>query len=121
MIAPPWIRVSERWSQRSLRSLRMVCAETSKRLARSSTITRPKARAMLRISVWRWDSPAMAAPLRYFGAQRQFEAQSCRHGAADWCRGQRGRSAARAAGGPKQGNWLRQAKWYAALDKTTDG
>src|SRR6476469_8529378 len=36
----------------------MVCAETSKRLARSSTITRPKARAMLRISVWRWDSPA---------------------------------------------------------------
>src|SRR6476620_9272731 len=61
-MAPPWMRVSERWSQRSLRSLRMVCAETSKRLARSSTITRPKARAILRISVWRWDSPAIAAP-----------------------------------------------------------
>ena len=36
-MAPPWMRVSERWSQRSLRSLRMVCAETSKRRARSST------------------------------------------------------------------------------------
>ena len=54
--------VSERWSQRSLRSLRMVCADTSKRLARSSTITRPKARAILRISVWRWDSPATRHP-----------------------------------------------------------
>src|SRR5882724_12380316 len=62
MMAPPWMRVSERWSQRSLRSLRMVWAETSKRLARSSTITRPKARAMLRISVWRWDNPAITAP-----------------------------------------------------------
>src|SRR5262249_54953984 len=56
------MRVSARCSQRSLRSLRMVCAETSKRLARSSTITRPEARARLRISVWRWESPAMAAP-----------------------------------------------------------
>src|SRR5207248_6050542 len=53
---------SERCSQRSLRSLRMVCAETSKRRARSSTITRPEARAMLRISVWRLDSPATGAP-----------------------------------------------------------
>jgi len=35
---------------------------TSKRLARSSTITRPKARAMLRISFWRWVSPVTAAP-----------------------------------------------------------
>jgi hypothetical protein len=33
---------------------------TSKRRARSSTITRPEARAMLRISVWRLDSPATA-------------------------------------------------------------
>src|ERR1700676_5529011 len=40
----------------------MVCAETSKRLARSSTITRPKARAILRISFWRWVRPVMAAP-----------------------------------------------------------
>src|ERR1700685_2378126 len=31
----------------------MVCAETSKRRARSSTITRPWARAILSISVWR--------------------------------------------------------------------
>ena len=29
------------------------CAETSKRRARSSTITRPKARAIFRISFWR--------------------------------------------------------------------
>ena len=63
-MAPPWMRVSERWSQRSLRSLRMVCADTSKRRARSSTITRPKARAMLRISVWRCDSPATAGSFR---------------------------------------------------------
>src|SRR5665213_3393442 len=62
MMAPPWMRVSERWSQRSLRSLRMVCAETSKRRARSSTITRPNARAMLRISFWRWVRPVTAAP-----------------------------------------------------------
>src|SRR5215208_2411991 len=34
----------------------MVWAETSKRLARSSTITRPKARAIFRISFWRWVS-----------------------------------------------------------------
>src|SRR3954469_10364234 len=56
------MRVSERWSQRSLRSFRMVCADTSKRRARSSTVTRPKARAMLRISDWRCDSPATATP-----------------------------------------------------------
>src|SRR6266852_2449097 len=62
MMAPPWMRVSERWSQRSFRSLRMVCAETSKRRARSSTITRPKARARLRISFWRWVRPVMTAP-----------------------------------------------------------
>src|SRR6185295_2375227 len=62
MMAPPWMRVSARWSQRSLRSFRMVCAETSKSLERSSTVTRPKARAMLRISVWRCDSPATAEP-----------------------------------------------------------
>src|SRR6185369_9513998 len=105
MMAPPWMRVSERWSQRSLRSLRMVCADTSKRLARSSTITRPKARAMLRISVWRWDSPATAAPLR-----NRLGAQSCRYGAADWGRGQRGRSAARAIGQPKQLFWLRRLR-----------
>src|SRR3954469_24667969 len=37
----------------------MVCAETSKRLARSSTITLPKARARLRISDWRWLRPGM--------------------------------------------------------------
>src|SRR5437879_5947078 len=41
----------------------MVCAETSKRRARSSTITRPEARAMLRISVWRLDSPATGCTL----------------------------------------------------------
>src|SRR3984893_12098787 len=40
----------------------MVCAETSKRRARSSTITRPKARAMFRISDWRWVRPVMTAP-----------------------------------------------------------
>src|SRR5437763_5458142 len=62
MIAPPWIRVSDRWSQRSLRSLRMVWAETSKRLARSSTVTRPNVRARFRISFWRFVSPVTAAP-----------------------------------------------------------
>src|SRR5229473_323344 len=40
----------------------MVCAETSKRRARSSTITRPKARAIFRISDWRWVRPVMTAP-----------------------------------------------------------
>src|SRR5947209_3496701 len=40
----------------------MVCAETSKRRARSSTITRPKARARLRISFWRWVRPVITAP-----------------------------------------------------------
>src|ERR1700733_7716533 len=40
----------------------MVCAETSKRRARSSTITRPKARAMLRISDWRWVRPVTTIP-----------------------------------------------------------
>src|SRR5216684_6248459 len=40
----------------------MVCAETSKRRARSSTITRPKARARLRFSFWRWVRPVMTAP-----------------------------------------------------------
>src|ERR1700709_1888643 len=35
----------------------MVCAETSKRRARSSTMTRPVARAMFRISDWRWVRP----------------------------------------------------------------
>src|SRR5260370_32997603 len=40
----------------------MVWADTSKRRARSSTITRPKARAILRISFWRWVNPATAAP-----------------------------------------------------------
>src|SRR5437868_14169012 len=39
----------------------------------------------------------MAAPLRY-----RLRAQSCRYGAADWGRGQRGRSTARAFGGAKQ-------------------
>src|SRR4051812_48643715 len=60
MMAPPWMRVSERRSQRSLRSLRMVCAETSNRRASSSTMMRPEARAMLRISAWRWVSPVTA-------------------------------------------------------------
>src|SRR5579872_3183028 len=50
MIAPPWTRVSERRSQRSLRSLRIVCAETSNLRARSSTVTRPWVRAISRIS-----------------------------------------------------------------------
>src|SRR5215468_8233918 len=63
MMAPPWMRVSERRSQRSLRSLRMVCAETSKRRASSSTITRPEARAMLRISAWRWVNPVTGGNL----------------------------------------------------------
>src|ERR1700733_3758111 len=40
----------------------MVCAETSNRRARSSTITRPKARAIFRISDWRWDRPVTMAP-----------------------------------------------------------
>src|ERR1700691_5289431 len=60
----------------------MVCAETSKRRARSSTITRPKARAMLRISDWRWVRPVTTIP-RDEGA----------HGAAVPASGQRGRSA----------------------------
>src|SRR6478735_5032098 len=77
MIAPPWMRVSERRSQRSLRSLRMVCAETSNRRASSSTMTRPEARAMLRISAWRWVSPVTIA------ASGESEA---------WCGGSRRRS-----------------------------
>src|ERR1700726_3006274 len=62
MMAPPWMRVIERCSQGSFKALRMVCGETSKRRARSSTVTRPEARAMLRISDWRWVSPVTAAP-----------------------------------------------------------
>ena len=38
----------------------MVCAETSNRRARSSTVTRPEARAILRMSAWREDSSAIA-------------------------------------------------------------
>src|SRR5258708_39140075 len=54
-------------AERSLRSCRMVGAEASNRRARSSTITRPEARAIERISVWRWDNPATAAPLDKVG------------------------------------------------------
>ena len=50
MTAPPWMRVSSRWSQSSFRSLRIVCGVTSKRADSSSTITRPAERAT-RISV----------------------------------------------------------------------
>src|SRR6266566_8502565 len=68
------MRVSARCSQRSLRSFRMVCAETSNRRARSSTTTRPEARAIVRISVWRWDNPATAAPLGKAGPMvRRFD------------------------------------------------
>src|SRR6202158_3697523 len=61
----------------------MVCAETSKRRARSSTITRPKARAMLRISDWRWVRPVTG----HLGRKR------VSHGAAVQASGQRCRSA----------------------------
>src|SRR5450631_1471027 len=98
-MAPPWMRVSDRLSQRSLRSLRMVCAETSKRRARSSTITRPKARAILRISFWRWVRPVMTTP---WGPRRS-------HGGAVPASGQRARSAAKAGRWRKAQSWLRRA------------
>src|SRR5215218_6690941 len=66
----------------------MVCAETSKRFARSSTITRPKARAILRISFWRWVSRVTATP----------RASTRAHGAAVPPRGQRRRTGRMASG-----------------------
>lgn len=63
-------RVIERRSHRSLMSLRMVCADTSKRRARSSTVTRPEARAMFRMSDWRLESSVI---------------QHLNHGTGSWC------------------------------------
>ncbi|EGE59213.1 hypothetical protein RHECNPAF_2330022 [Rhizobium etli CNPAF512] len=52
-VAPPWMRVSTWASQRSLRSLRMVCGVTEKREASSSTRTLPLDFAIATISVCR--------------------------------------------------------------------
>jgi hypothetical protein len=60
--APPWTRFSSLRSHRSLRSLRMVCGVTSKRAARSSTLTRPAARASARISFCRWLKSCIRSP-----------------------------------------------------------
>src|ERR1035437_7443659 len=76
----------------------MVCAETSKRRARSSTITPPEARGIFRISDWRLVSPVTAAPK---GAKTP-------HGATVPAPGQRGRSAAKAVRGPKGESWLKR-------------